>query len=84
MVQEIRLQATIIYINLNNIPLTILSTYFPQGQNIAENNIESCFHKLGNNFVFDDDLNDQHTAWDSSLINTRRKSFHILANSKIL
>jgi exonuclease III len=61
--QEHAIQATNIQINVDSIPIILLSVYCPPNHNKSKNKFNSLFNILGNTFIVGGDFNAKHNTW---------------------
>ncbi|KAL4149712.1 hypothetical protein QTP88_003589 [Uroleucon formosanum] len=82
--QSNSIQATNIKINLNHIPTTISSAYFPPQAKLNSNELTNYLLSIGNNYLIGSDFNCKHTSWDSRITNTRGRILHNVIQNKNL
>jgi hypothetical protein len=65
------LQAAIINIHLNHMPITIAAVYSPPKHKISPERFESFFNSLGHYFIVDSDLNAKNQSWGCNSTNPK-------------
>jgi len=83
--QSNSIQATSIAVQINYIPTTISSVYYPPSSKLTTKDFTNYLSSLGNTFLIGGDFNSKHTAWGFRIISTRgRILYNIAVNNKML
>jgi hypothetical protein len=81
-IQENYLQAAILSIKLNHIPITITATYCPPKHKITPQQYENFFNYLGHYFIVGGDLNAKNQSWGCHTSNPKRRTLLQIVNRK--
>lgn len=76
------LQSCAIIIKLNNIPITIASTYCPPKHNISALQFNDYFSTINSNFIIGGDINAKHQSWGCRATNPRGNVLYNFTNAK--
>jgi hypothetical protein len=76
------LQAAIINIHLNHVPITIAAVYCSPKHKISPEQFKSYFNSLFHYFIVDGDLNAKNQYWDCHSINPKIRSLFQTINNK--